>query len=73
MAGWKCALINMKGKFQHAKASLQNIPVSMESIFKIPTLVAKKLDQIYKNFIWVGTEQKKWMSLVVWEMVYRNK
>lgn len=34
----------------------------MASIFKIPTLMAKKIDQICKIFIWTGTKDKKRMK-----------
>jgi len=46
MVGWKGVLLSMGGKIQHAKASLQSILVYMASIYKIPTLVVEKIDQI---------------------------
>lgn len=46
MVGWKGALLSMVGKIQHAKSLLQSILVYMASIFKIPTLVIERIDQI---------------------------
>lgn len=73
MIGCKGSLLSMAEKIQHAKASIQSITVYLASIFKIPILVAKRIDKICRNFIWIRTKEKKRISLVAWEEVCRRK
>lgn len=47
--------------------------IYLSSVFKIPTLVTQKIDQICRNFIWTRVEDKKILSQVAWEKVCRKK
>ena len=62
--GWDITLI---------KACLSNIPVYYMSLFKMPKAVLKKVDCIYRSFLWDGQGDNKKLHLLKWSEVIKPK
>lgn len=69
LAGWKGKFLSNAGKMQLMASMLQGIPIYFLSLFKIRGYMADKLEKIHRTFLWVGSEEKKRMSLVNWDTV----
>ena len=72
LAGWKGNFLSQAGKLTLLKASLQSIPIYALSLFKIPSKFADSIDKVLRNFLWTGTEDKKRLPLIAWDMVCKS-
>ena len=73
LLGWRGSLLSQAKKFQLVQSTLQCIPVYFMSIFKMPTTITAKLDQIQKKFLWSRSKIKKRIPLVDQEKVCVKK
>jgi hypothetical protein len=54
LAPWKRLYLSEGGKITLIKSTLSNMPTYMLSLFLIPTDVAKCIEKIQRDFLWVG-------------------
>lgn len=58
MAEWKGSILSSAGKFLLIKSMLQNLPIYIMSLYKIPSTYRERIERIQKNFLWQGMEEK---------------
>ena len=58
--GWKKAFLSLGGRITLIKSSLSHIPSYFLSLFKIPILIASKIEKLQRDFLWseAGEENK---------------
>jgi hypothetical protein len=54
LAGWKRMYLSKGGRLTLIKSTLSNIPTYYLSLFQIPVRVAKRLEKIQRDFLWVA-------------------
>jgi hypothetical protein len=69
LAGWKRCYLSSGGRLTLIKSTLSNLPTYFLSLFPIPIKVAKRLEQIQRNFLWGHTEEVFKYHLVKWDQV----
>ena len=70
---WKKAYLSFGGRITLIQSSSSPIPSYFLSLFRIPGLVAKRLEKLQRNFLWSGTGVGKKDHLLSWEVVCRLK
>lgn len=70
LAGWGQKYISLGGWVTLIKSVLMNLPIYYFSLFEIPKGVARRIEWLYRNFLW-GDRYKKEVSLG--RMVRYNK
>ncbi|KAL4202551.1 hypothetical protein AMTRI_Chr02g264260 [Amborella trichopoda] len=63
----------MAGRNTLIKATIANSPTYLMSILYMPAQVANRLNQLMRNFLWSGQEDKKKFHLVAWDKVCQPK
>lgn len=58
LAGWKGSLLTKAGKLQLLKSSLQNLPMYLLFLFKVPREISERIEQIQRRFLWSGMGDK---------------
>lgn len=53
-AGWKRQFFSRGGKLTLFKSTLSNLPTYFLSVFIIPSSVAKRLEKLERDFLWMG-------------------
>ena len=71
--GWKEACLSFGGRITLIQSCSSHIPSNFLSLFRIPSLVAKRLEKLQRNFLWSGTGVGKKDHLLNWEVVCRLK
>jgi hypothetical protein len=71
---WQGKLLSLGGRLVLLNSVLSAMPLYWLSLFKLPTLVRRKIDRIRRKFLWFGgnTVRKK-MTLVAWSTVCKSK
>ena len=73
LASWKARTLSRAGRLVLIKAVLNSLPLYFFSLFKMPKLVAKKIIQIQRRFLWAGEREGHFSALVKWEVVQLPK
>lgn len=73
LAGWKGNLLTQAGKVTLLKSYLQSIPTYALTLFRILGKFSNAIDEIQRNFLWSGTEDKKRMALIPWDKICKPK
>ena len=73
LAIWKRQYISKGGRVTLIQSTLSNLPIYFMSLFRIPSLVCKKLEKIQRTFLWGGGNLEKKPHLVKWATIYTDK
>ncbi|XP_058774729.1 uncharacterized protein LOC131649001 [Vicia villosa] len=71
LSSWKNKHLSIGGRIVILKSVLFAIPVYFLSFFKIPPGIIFKLESIFKQFLWGGSEIERKINWVSWEKVCR--
>ena len=71
--GWKKACLSLRGRITLIHTCLSHIPSYFLSLFKVPALVASKLEKLQRDFLWSRIGEGKKDHLLSWEIVCRPK
>lgn len=52
---------------------LSGLPIYFLSLFRIPAIVALRLEKLMRDFLWEEFEEKRSFHLIKWDVVYRSK
>lgn len=52
---------------------MSNLPIYYLSLFRIPTGVAKEIERMQSAFLWGGSDLRRKVHMVRWEVVTKNK
>ena len=69
LAGWKQIYLSKGGRLTLIKSTLSNLPTYFLSLFPIPAVVAKRIEQIQRNFLWGSSAEEGKFHLVKWDQV----
>ena len=73
LATWKRQYISKGGRVTLIRSTLSNLPIYFMSLFRIPSLVCKRLEKIQRDFLWGGGNLEKKSHLVSWATVCTDK
>lgn len=73
LATWKSKFLSFGARLTLIKSCLNSLPLYYMSLFKMPKLVAKKINSLFRNFFWGGSEEKRKMSCVKWDLIQLPK
>ena len=69
LAGWKKLYLSKGGRVTLIKSTLTNLPTYFLSLFPLPVGVAKRIERIYRNFLWDDNGEERKFHLVSWNKV----
>ena len=73
LALWKRQYISKGGRVTLIKSTLASMPIYQMSIFKMPKMVARRLEKVQRDFLWGGGNMEGKTHLVNWEVVCTDK
>ena len=76
LRGWtvgKRAFLSKRGRLTLIEAVLSTVPTYYLSLFRLPSGVSDKLEQIMRNFLWKGVDGDGGDHLVSWKTYSRSK
>ena len=73
LALWKRQYMSKGGRITFIKSTLASIPIYQLSLFRMPKLVAKRLEKLQRDFIWGGGNLERKIHLINWEVVCTQK
>ena len=71
--GWQKAYLSFGGRITLIQSCLTHMPCYFLSLFKIPALVAVKIERLQRDFLWSGVGEGKRNHLVSWDVVCKSK
>ncbi|KAJ9689584.1 hypothetical protein PVL29_014988 [Vitis rotundifolia] len=73
LARWKQQYISKGGRLTLIKSTLASMPIYQMSIFRMPKIVARRLEKVQRDFLWGGGSLEGKSHLVKWEVVCSKK
>ena len=73
LALWKRNFISKGGRITLIKSTLTSLPLYQMSIFRMPNVVAKRLENLERCFLWGGGARERKAHLVNWDVVCSEK
>lgn len=73
LASWKRRLLSFAGRLTLIKCVMSNLPIYYLSMFRIPTGVAKEIERMQSAFLWGGSELRRKIHMVRWDVLTKNK
>ncbi|WKA11259.1 hypothetical protein VitviT2T_028778 [Vitis vinifera] len=73
LALWKRQYISKGGRVTLIKSTLASMPIYQMSIFRMPKMVARRLEKVQRDFLWGGGNMEGKTHLVNWEVVCTDK
>ena len=73
LALWKRQYISKTGRIILIKSTLASIPIYQLSIFRVPKIIAEKLEKLQRDFLWGGGSLERKVHLINWEVVCAQK
>ncbi|XP_068486473.1 uncharacterized mitochondrial protein AtMg00310-like [Phaseolus vulgaris] len=70
---WKGRFISMAGRICLIKSVLSSIPLFYLSLFKIPSIVLKKIVSLQRNFLWGWGSDGRKIAWAAWDKVCKPK
>ncbi|KAJ9696052.1 hypothetical protein PVL29_008354 [Vitis rotundifolia] len=69
LALWKRQYISKGGRITLIKSMLASMPLYQLSLFRMPKIVARRLEKLQRDFLWGGGNMERKAHLVNWESV----
>ena len=73
LALWKRQYISKGGRITLIKSMLANMPLYQLSLFRMPKIVARRLEKLQRDFLWGGGNMERKTHLINWELVCAGK
>ena len=73
LALWKRQYISKGGRITLIKSTLASISIYQLSLFRMPKIVAKRLEKVQRDFLWGGGSLERKVHLINWEVVCTQK
>ena len=73
LALWKPQYISKGRKITLIKSTMASMPIYQMSLFRMPKVVARRLEKIQRDFLWGGGNLERKAHLVNWEVVRADK
>ncbi|XP_034700238.1 uncharacterized protein LOC117925348 [Vitis riparia] len=73
LALWKRQYISKGGRITLIKSTLTSMPLYQLSLFRMPKVVARRLEKLQRDFLWGGGSMERKAHLVSWERVCVSK
>ena len=73
LALWKSQYISEGGRITLIKSTLASMPIYQMSIFRIPKIVAKRIEKVQRDFLWGGGNLEGKIHVVKWDVVCTDK
>ncbi|RVX19065.1 putative ribonuclease H protein [Vitis vinifera] len=73
LALWKRQYISKGGRITLIKSTLASMPIYQLSLFRMPKIVAKRLEKLQRDFLWEGGSLERKIHLINWEVVCTQK
>ena len=73
LALWKRQYISKGGRITLIKSTLASMPIYQMSSFRMPKIVARRLEKVQRDFLWGGGNLEGKIHLVNWEVVCTDK
>ena len=73
LALWKRQYISKGGRITLIKSTLASMPIYQLSLFRMPKIIAKRLEKLQKDFLWGGGSLERKVHLINWEVVCTQK
>ena len=71
--GWQKVYLSFGGRITLIQSCLTHMLCYFLSLFKIPALVAAKIERMQREFLWSGVGEGKRDHLVNWDVVCKPK
>ena len=69
LAGWKRLYLSKGGKVTLINSTLSSLPTYLLSLFPIPVKVAKRMEDLQRDFLWTGIRDDRKIHLVNWSKI----
>ena len=69
LALWKRQYIFKGGRIILIKSILASMPIYQLSLFRMPKIVAKRMEKLQRDFLWGGGSLERRVHLINWEVV----
>ena len=66
LVGWKRLYLSKGGKVTLIKSTLSSLPTYFLSLFPIPAKVAKRMEELQRDFLWNGIGDDRKLHLIKW-------
>ncbi|RVW29957.1 putative ribonuclease H protein [Vitis vinifera] len=73
LALWKRQYLSKGGRITLIKSTLASMPLYQLSLFRMPKVVARRLEKLQRDFLWGGGSTERKTHLVSWERVCVSK
>ncbi|RVW19996.1 LINE-1 retrotransposable element ORF2 protein [Vitis vinifera] len=73
LALWKRQYISKGGRVTLIKSTLASMPIYQLSLFRMPKMVARRLEKLQRDFLWGGGSLERKVHLINWEAVCAQK
>ena len=73
LAQWKREYISKGEHITLIKSTLASMPIYLMSLFRMPKIVAKRLEKLQRDFLWGGGSFERKVHLINWEVVCTQK
>ena len=65
--------ISKYGRITHIKSTLASMPIYQMFIFRMPKIVAKRIEKVQRDFLWGGGNLEGKIHVVKWDVVCTDK
>ena len=73
LAQWKRQYISKGRHITLIKSTLASMPIYYLSLFRMPKIVAKRIEKLQRDFLWGGGSLERKVHLINWEVVCTQK
>lgn len=73
LSRWKSQYLSLGGRVTLIKSVLDGLPIYMMSLFPIPWNIEKKVNRLWRSFLWKINKEKGGYNLVKWDSLTLGK